>query len=172
MRRRIVVTSAIAVALGLWGCQKVLDQDGSHVKAEIEAQVGQASKAYESFPKSLDRTSIMKYYAADYTGIKDGALETLKDLEKMFDDLAEQIKLGDPIGVSYKITNLKIEALTDRLAWMTYQDEAKWGRGGAVLRDDKTRCSTLLRREGETWLVFHEHCSTVSGERVPGLVEN
>ena len=81
----------------------------------------------------------------------------------MFDELAEQIKLGDPIGTSYKITDLKIDALTGRLAWMSHQDETRWGRAGVVLNDVRTRCSALPRKDGEHWLVFHEHCSTVSG---------
>ncbi len=163
MRVHTVLASVIASILGLYGCQELLDKDTSHAKAEIEASVEEVSKAYENFPKTLDRTSILKHYAAEYTGVKDGNSETIKDLGKMFDDLAEQIKLGDPIGTSYKITDLKIEALSGRLAWMTYQDETKWGRGGMVLRDVRTRCSTLVRRDGEQWLVFHEHCSTVSG---------
>jgi hypothetical protein len=32
-----------------------------------------------------------------------------------------------------------------------------------LLRASKATCSTLVRKEGETWLVFHEHCSTMGG---------
>lgn len=161
MRVLPVFASAICLTLGLYGCQEHFDKDSPQIKAEIQSLVEQFSKAYESFPKTLDRTSVLKHYAADYSGVKDGAAETVKDLEEMFDDLAEQVKLGDPIGTSYKITDLKIEALSGRVAWMTYQDEQKWGRSGVALRDIKTRCSSLVRKEGERWLVFHEHCSTV-----------
>ena len=157
-----VIFMLITSLLGLVGCQELGDNDTSRVKAEIEASVKQASKAWEEFPKSLDRSRLLKQYAADYSGVKDGVSETLKDLEKTFDDLAEQIKLGDAIGISYKITELNIRPFTGRLAWMTYQDETKLGRGGVLLRDIKNTCSTLVRKEGETWLVFHEHCSTVS----------
>ena len=159
MRMRTVI---IILTTSLVGCQQLGDNDTSRVKTEIEASVNQASKAWEEFPKSLDRASLLKHYAADYSGVKDGTSETLKDLEKSFDDLAEQIKLGDAIGISYKIAELNIHPLTSRLAWMTYQDETKLGRGGALLRDIKSKCSTLVRKEAETWLVFHEHCSTVS----------
>lgn len=163
MRVRPVFASAISLVLGLSGCQELFDKDAPQIKAEIQTSVEQVSKAYENFPKTLDRTSILKHYASDYSGVKDGATETIKDLEKMFDDLAEQVKLGDPIGASYKIMDLKIEALSSRVAWMTYQDETKWGRSGVVLRDIKARCSSLVRKEGDRWLVFHEHCSTVRG---------
>jgi ketosteroid isomerase-like protein len=163
MKVHTILAAAIASVLGLVGCQELFDKDTSQVKAQIGATVAETSKAYEDFPKTLDRFSILKHYTTDYTGVKDGAPETIKNLENFFDDLAEQIKLGDPIGTSYKITDLKIEALTDRLAWMTYQDETKWGRSGAILWDIKMRCTTLIRKEGGNWRVFHEHCSTVSG---------
>ena len=162
MKMHTVIFMLITSLVGLVGCQELGDNDTSRVKAEIEASVKQASKAWEEFPKSLDRSRLLKQYAADYSGVKDGVSETLKDLEKTFDDLAEQIKLGDAIGISYKITELNIHPFTGRLAWMTYQDETKLGRGGVLLRDIKNTCSTLVRKEWETWLVFHEHCSTVS----------
>ena len=151
----------VAASCLIIGCTEVNERDVPRIKAEIEAAVTQAARAWEEFPKTLDRTAILKHYAPDYSGVKDGESETLKDLEKSFADLAEQIKLGAPIGVSYKITGLDIQILTGRLAWVTYQDETKWGRSGLVVRDDKTKCSTLVRKEKDTWLVFHEHCSTV-----------
>ncbi len=153
----------ITSLLGLAGCQELTDTDKARIKTEIEASVKQASKDWEEFPKSLDRTRLLKHYASDYSGVKDGTSETVKDLEKSFDGLVEQVKLGDAIGISYTITELTIQPYTERLALLTYQDETKMGRGGALLSDTKTKCSTLVRKEGETWLVFHEHCSTMQG---------
>lgn len=158
-----VIFMLITSLLGLTGCQELSDKDTARVKAEIEASVNQASKDWEEFPKSLDRLRLLKYYAVNYSGVKDGANETLKDLEKSFDDLAEKIKLGSAIGISCKITELNIQPFTERLALLTYQDETKVGQGGALRRDIKANCSTLVRKEGETWLVFHEHCSTRQG---------
>jgi hypothetical protein len=94
IEKRIAIFMLITSLIGLGGCQELGDNDAMRVKAEIEASVKQASKAWEGFPKSMDRASLLKYYAPDYSGVKDGASETLKDLEKSFDDLAEQIKLG------------------------------------------------------------------------------
>lgn len=161
MRKRTVIIILTTSLVGLVGCQQLGDNDTSHVKTEIEASVNQASKAWEEFPKSLDRASLLKHYAADYSGVKDGVGETRKDLEESFDELAEKIKLGDSIGISYKITELTIQPFTGRIAWITYNDETKLGRSGFLLSDTKTICSTLVRKEGEVWLVFHEHCSTV-----------
>ena len=125
--------------------------------------MSQASKDLEEFPKSLDRARLLKYYAADFSGMRDGASVTLKDMGKSFDDLAEEIKLGRTIGISTKVTALNIQPFTDRLALLTYHDETKVGQGGVVLRDSTVNCSTLVRKDGDTWLVFHEHCSTMGG---------
>ena len=120
----------------------------------------QASKAWEEFPKSWDRTLVLKHYAADYSGVNDGANETRKDLEKYFDDLAEQIKLGSAIGVSYTITELN-SALSraSRLAYL--QDETMMGQGGLLIATLRPNVQHWSGGDGETWLVFHEHCSTV-----------
>jgi ketosteroid isomerase-like protein len=167
---RTVNLILIISLLGLVGCQELGDKDTARVKSDIEASVKQASKDWEEFPKSLDRSRLLKHYAADYSGVKDGATETLKDLEKAFDDLAEEIKLGSAIGISYKITELNIQPFTGRLAMLTYQDETKVGQAGVLRRDIKAKCSTLVRKEGETWLVFHEHCSTMQG--MPNLAQH
>lgn len=163
MKTHTVIFLLITSLLGLIGCQELGDKDTARVKAEIEASVKHASKGWEDFPKSLDRPRLLKYYAADYSGVKDGASETLKDLEKWLDDLAEEIKLGSAIGISDKVTELNIQPFTGRLALLTYQDETKVGQGGVVRSDIKANCSALVRKEGATWQVFHEHCSTMQG---------
>lgn len=163
MKAHTVIFMLITSLLGLIGCQDLSDKDAARVKAEIEASVNQASKDWEEYPKSLDRPRLLKYYAADYSGMKDGARETRKDLEKWLDDLAKEIKLGSAIGISDKVTELNIQPFTERLALLTYQDETKVGQGGVLRQDIKAKCSTLVRKEGETWLVFHEHCSTMQG---------
>ena len=163
MKAHTVIIMLITSLLGLIGCQELGDKDTARVKAEIEASVNQASKDWEEFPKSLDRPRLLKYYATDYSGMKDGTPETLKDLEKWLDDLAEESKLGSAIGISDKVTELNIQPFTERLALLTYQDETKVGQGGVLRSDTKAKCSTLVRKEGETWLVFHEHCSTMQG---------
>jgi hypothetical protein len=145
--------------IGLNGCQRLGDSETARIKSEIEVSVKKASQAWEEFPRSLDRAGLMKYYAADYAGVKDGVSENLKDLEKSFDDLAVQFKLGSRTGISYKITELNIQPFTERIALVIYQDETLFGRDGNVQGFIKSKCSTLVRKEGESWLIFHEHCS-------------
>ena len=167
MHARVSMTALLVASSLLLGCSEVNDRDVPRIKTEIEATSNQVTRAWEEFPKTLDHTAILKHYAPDYSGVKDGESESLKDLEKSFADLAEQIKLGDPIGMSYKITELNINILAGHLAWVTYQDETKWGRSGLVVRDDKTKCSALVRKERDGWLIFHEHCSTLKAPLLP-----
>src|SRR4026207_2262858 len=116
MQMPIFIFTLITPFLGLIGCQGLDDQATARVRAEIEVSVQQASKAWEEFPKSLDRARLLKYYAPDYSGVMDGASQSLKDLENSFDDLAEKIKLGSAIGISYKVTELNIQPFTEHLA--------------------------------------------------------
>ena len=64
MKIRSVTFVLISSIVGLVGWQESGNNDTSPVKAEIEASVEQASKAWEYFPKSLDRAGLLKHYAA------------------------------------------------------------------------------------------------------------
>ena len=44
--------------------------------------------------------------------------------------------------------------------WATYEYEYKLGSAGAVMQADQGRCTTIFRKQGSTWLIQHEHCST------------
>jgi ketosteroid isomerase-like protein len=147
-------------------CQ-VLASTNSGIQAEIENAVKEATKAWEDFPRTLDSNAYLKFFASDYSGVNDGKSQTIKDLERDLEELKERIKLGEPIGFSNKITDMEIQPLTDRVAWLTYQVETKVGRGGMVIEEIQSKCSTLVRKKEETWLVFHEHCSRVNGFPLP-----
>ncbi len=153
---------AMISAMSLYGCQGLSDRDTARIKLEIESSLKGASQAWESFPRTLDPAGMLKYYATDYSGVKDGVSEDIKDLGKSFDAIAEQIKLGDRLGISYKMTESNIRPFTEHLALVTYKDETVLGRDGRIQSYLKYRCSTFMRKEGENWLIFHEHCSHTS----------
>jgi len=153
----MVTTSMLALA----SAPTLASNEISSAKGEIEDTVKEAHKAFEDFTKTLDSTEYLKYYASDYSGTNNGKTETRKDLVKMANKLAEQIKLRDPGQVSVKITDFNIHPITEHVAWLTYQTETKLEGGGTFI-GASSECSTLVRKEGGTWLIFHEHCSTIN----------
>ena len=161
----LMMTTSIVVL----GCKPTMAvNDFSGVKAEIKDAVKESNSAYEAFPKTLDSTGPLKHYANDFSGVSNGKSQTLKDLENGFDEIAERVKLGDQIRFSSKISDLNIQPLTERLAWLTYQHEVKVGRGGESVGEIKSKCSTLVRKDAEIWVIFHEHCSSIK----ESLLEN
>jgi ketosteroid isomerase-like protein len=148
------------LSLGMLSCSKITEYETSQAKIEVEAVMKEIEQAWVNLPKTKDNNAVLKHYTQDYIGFKGGTPESLKVLEDYLKSIVEQVNLGAPLGISYQMTDIKIGAPSRDFAWVTYDDEMKWGNAGAVLRDDKTRCTALLRRDSD-WQVFHEHCSTI-----------
>ncbi|HXX74752.1 MAG TPA: nuclear transport factor 2 family protein [Nitrospiraceae bacterium] len=119
-----------------------------------------ASRGTE-FPKTKDSQSILRFYSRGYAGINNGKSESLKDIEKYLSDLIERINRGEPIGVSAKVSNIKT-SVTGPSGWATYDYDYKVGRGGVVLQAEQGKCTTIFRKQGDSWLIQHDHCSTES----------
>ena len=132
-------------------------------EALIEKTLMDLAGANTQFPKTKDSQSILRFYSQDYAGINDGKSETLQDIEKYLLDLVDRINLSEPIGISSKVSNIQASA-TGASGWATYDYEYKVGRGGMVLQETQGKCTTIFRKQGDSWLIRHEHCST---ERPP-----
>jgi ketosteroid isomerase-like protein len=144
------------------GGQKETGSGKTQEETLIEKTLTDLSSANTQFPKTKDTQSILRFYAQDYAGINNGKSESLKDIEKYLFDLIDRINLGEPLGISSKITNIKTSA-TGPLGWATYESEYKVGSGGAVLQTNQEQCTAIFKRQGESWLIRHEHCSTMAG---------
>jgi hypothetical protein len=94
-------------------------------------------------------------------GINNGKPESVEDIAKYLSDVLEQLNRGAPLGISSKVTNIRT-GVSGLLGWATYDGEHKLGSGGVVLQTTQGPCTTLFRKQGETWLIQHEHCSTAS----------
>ncbi len=94
-----MVTTSIVVLV----CNPTLAANEiSSVKGEIEATL----KAVRD--ETLDRTSYLKYFASDYSGVQYGKSQTRKDLEKAKDKVDELLKIYDSASFSGKTTDLNI----------------------------------------------------------------
>ena len=131
----------------------------------IIATLNDAADAESKFYSTKDSSSILRFYAQDYMGIKDGRSETVKDHKKYLAEVLEQITLGEPIGISSKLKNIK-PSVEGRFGWATYEYEYKVGRSGGksgVLQQvSQGHCTAIFRKQEDAWLIRHEHCSSTS----------
>ena len=143
------------------GGQKDTSGGKSQEETLAEKTIVDLANAITVFPKTKDPQSIRRFYTQDYTGITNGKSNSLKEEEKYLSDLVERLNLGEPMGISSKVSNLKA-TVVGTVGWVMYEYEYKLGRGGMALEADQGQCTAILRKQGGTWLVQHEHCSTAS----------
>jgi ketosteroid isomerase-like protein len=127
----------------------------------IVTTLNEVANAESQFHSTKDSVSILRFYAQDYTGIKDGKSETVKDQKKYLAAVLERINLGEPIGISSKFMNIK-PSVAGRLGWATYEYEYKVGRSGVLQQVSQGQCTAIFRKQADSWLIRHEHCSTAS----------
>jgi len=127
--------------------------------------LNEAAEAESKFYSTKDFSSVIGFYAQDYMGIKDGRSETVNDKSKYLAEVLEQITLGEPIGISSRLKNIK-PSVEGRFGWATYEYEYKVGRSGGksgVLQQvSQGQCTAIFRKQEDAWLIRHEHCSSTS----------
>jgi ketosteroid isomerase-like protein len=162
-----LLTGAIAslfiliLSQGCTGKEESTGGGKTQEQAAIEQLLIDLANANTQFPRTKDPKSILRFYSQDYEGISEGKSESLKDTEKYLADVLECINLGEPIGISSKVANIKT-SVTSTLGWVIYSYEYKVGSGGAVLQTIQGQCTTIFKKQGNTWLIRHEHCSTAN----------
>lgn len=128
----------------------------------IEKTLIDLANAYTQFPHTKDVQSILRFYTQDYEGINHGKAESVKDIGQSLADVLERINLGAPIGILVKVTNIQ-PSVTRSSGWATFEYDYKLGSGGAVLETEQGKCTTIFKKQGDAWLIRHNHCSTMQG---------
>ncbi len=159
--RTLTCLFVLSLLRGCTGKEESRSGGKSQEEAVIEKIVLDLANANTEFPKTKDPHSILRFYAPDYSGIDDGTAESLKDIEKSLSDVLDRLNLGEPVGVSAKVANIKSN-VTGTFGWATYDYDLKVGRGGVVVESDQGKCTDIFRKQGDSWLIQHEHCSTQS----------
>ena len=144
-------TVVLVAVFALYGC--------SSDEVAIEKIITDQAQALTDFPKTKDKRSLLRSVTEDYAGIQDGEDENPKEADKYISDLLERINLGEPIGISYQVTNINTHASVTK-AWATYDFSFKLGRAGFPLEERKGKCTAIFRRGFNGWLLQHEHCSS------------
>jgi ketosteroid isomerase-like protein len=124
----------------------------------IEKTVKEAAMAAATFSETRDKQAVLKLYTKDYAGIQDGETETRDSIEKWLSDYESDLNKGTTLRFISIVSNLYVRMLGPA-AWATYDYVFQAIRKGELEAQDSGQCTTLLRKEGSTWLIQHEHCS-------------
>ena len=124
----------------------------------IQKTIKEAAMAASTFSESGDKPAVLKLYTKDYIGIQDGETETRESIEKWLSDYESELKNGSSLRFISSLSNLQVR-IPGPMAWATYDYVFQAIRKGELEGQDSGQCTTLLRKEGSTWLIQHEHCS-------------
>jgi len=124
----------------------------------VEQTIRAAAKSVASFSESRDRQSILKFYSVDYKGIQDGESEDRDAIERWLSDYETELNGGSTLRFISAVSDLKVQ-VTGSSAWATYDYVFQAIRKGELEGQDSGKCTSLLRKEGPSWVIFHEHCS-------------
>ncbi len=124
----------------------------------IEKTIKEAAMAAATFSETKDKQAALKLYTKDYVGIQDGETETRDSIEKWLSDYESELNKGSTLRFISVVSNLRVR-VPGSTAWATYDYVFQAIRKGELEGQDSGQCTTLLRKEGSTWLIQHEHCS-------------
>jgi len=127
----------------------------------VKTLITDQAKAFSGFPRSRDKQAVLKFFSQDYSSVTDGQVGNLRDIEKVLSDYEEQINLGNPLGISDRVSNINTQ-VSGVLAWATFDDEIKIRVMGKAIIDEQGKCTGIYTKKGTQWLIQHEHCSTPS----------
>jgi ketosteroid isomerase-like protein len=145
----ILMIGCLLVIVPVWAGQ---EEDA------IERVIRETAKATAAFSEARDSQAVLKLYSQDYVGVQDGETETRDSIEKWLADYESELKRGSTLRFISAISNLKV-GLADSIAWATYDYVFQAIRKGELEGQDAGKCTSILRKELSTWLIFHEHCS-------------
>ena len=124
----------------------------------IEKVVKEAAMASATYSETRDSQAVLKLYTKDYVGIQDGETETRESIEKWFLEYESELNKGNTLRFINIVSNLRVR-MPGPMAWATYDYVFQAIRKGELEGQDSGQCTTILHKEGSTWLIQHEHCS-------------
>jgi ketosteroid isomerase-like protein len=153
MTTRLTVALLTVVCLSWPAAAWSADEGGA-----IEKTIKDAAMAAATFSETRDKQAVLKLYTKDYVGIQDGETETRDSIEKWLSEYESELNKGNTLRFISAVSNLHVRT-PGPTAWATYDYVFQAVRKGELEGQDSGQCTTLLRKEGATWLIQHEHCS-------------
>lgn len=151
--KNLLAVTVLMVCLSWTAVAWSADEEGA-----IEKVVKEAAMASATYSETRDKQAVLKLYAKDYIGIQDGETETRESIEKWFLDYESELNKGNMLRFINVVSNLRVR-IPGPIAWATYDYVFQAVRKGELEGQDAGQCTTILRKEGPTWLIQHEHCS-------------
>lgn len=151
--KNLLAVAVLMVCLSWTAVAWTADEEGA-----IEKVVKEAAMASATYSETRDKQAVLKLYAKDYVGIQDGETETRESIEKWFLDYESELNKGNMLRFINVVSNLRVR-IPGPIAWATYDYVFQAVRKGELEGQDAGQCTTILRKEGPTWLIQHEHCS-------------
>jgi len=145
----VVLMACLSWTVAAWSAEE---------REAIERTVKEAAMASATFSETRDKQAVLKLYTKDYVGIQDGVTETRESIEKWLSDYESELTKGSTLRFISVVSNLRVRT-PGPTAWATYDYVFQAVRKGELEGQDSGQCTTLLRKEGSTWLIQHEHCS-------------
>lgn len=124
----------------------------------IEKTIKAAVTGAATFSDTREKQAVLRLYAGDYEGIQDGQAETKDAIENWLVEYESELKQGSTLRFIGTVSNLRLHK-DGPTAWATYDYVFQAVRHGQLEGQDAGKCTSLLRKEASTWLIFHEHCS-------------
>jgi ketosteroid isomerase-like protein len=146
--------SFLLIASIAWGTSAWAGADEEAVERVLLAE----AKSSATFAETKDKQAVLKLYTSDYSGVQDGETETRETIEKWLSEYGSALDQGSRVHFLGALSNLSTH-IAGETAWATYDYVFQAIRNGELDAQDRGKCTTVLRKEGDGWLIQHEHCS-------------
>jgi ketosteroid isomerase-like protein len=135
-----------------------------HDKAEVRKFLIDAAQAAADFTRTRDIEATLRFYSPEYTEIEDAKETTLLDMRQILKEILEELNLGRPYKYSVQINNISVD-LNGSVPWATSDSTVISMLRGETLKTVDKKCTSIFKRSGASWLIVHEHCSTLKERR-------
>ncbi|HKY71026.1 MAG TPA: nuclear transport factor 2 family protein [Nitrospira sp.] len=124
----------------------------------VERVLMAEAKSAATFAETRDTQSVLKLYTADYSGVQDGVAETRETIEQWLSEYGSALGQGSRVHFLGAVSNLNTH-ISGESAWSTFDYVFQSIRNGELDAQEHGKCTSILRKEREGWLIRHEHCS-------------
>jgi ketosteroid isomerase-like protein len=145
---------SVIIGLVFWASASKAAGDEEAIEKVLLAE----AKSSATFVETRDKEAVLKLYAADYSGVQDGEMETRETIEKWLSEYGSALEQGSRVHFLGTVSNLNTH-ISGSTAWASYDYVFQAINNGELDAQEHGKCTSVLRKESLGWLIWHEHCS-------------